>query len=105
MPPATTPKPRRPVNIAKFGSSNGSDALPWVSRCQTMSDDGPSTGITLRIHEASNSTSKPWRDRSSVLKLSLTAQRPGRFDFSRMSTVLRCSATAASSGASVTALG
>jgi len=72
MPPATTWKPRRPVNIAKSGSSNGRPAALLVSRCHTMSDDGRATGITFRIHRASNRISKPRRDRSSVRKLSFT---------------------------------
>ena len=54
-------------------------------------------GMTLLIHDASNRTSKPRRDRSSLSKLSFTAHRPGTFDCARISTVLRCSASDASS--------
>ena len=56
------PKPRRPVNMAKFGSSNGTAPCPRsraASRCPTTH---PPAGISLRIHDASNSTSKPRRD-------------------------------------------
>ncbi len=42
---------------------------------------------------------------SRVLKLSFTAQRPGRFDFSSMSTIWRCSSMSAAPVVSDTMLG
>ncbi|MBR2819147.1 MAG: hypothetical protein IKE60_31055 [Reyranella sp.] len=105
MPPATTWKPRRPVNIAKSGSPKGQGVDAWVSRCQTMSVALLPSSMVVRIHCASNSRSKPRRDRSSVLKLSFTDQRPGRFEACRMAIALNCSSRAPSSGVKVTALG
>ena len=63
-----------------------------------MSDDDPSTGIdacgSTRLRAARRS---PAAARSSALKLSLTAQRPGRCDFCRMSTVCAARRSSASS--------
>ena len=89
MPPATTWKPRRPVNIAKSGSSNGQASAPFVL---ALPDDvrpaSPRRAWRCGSSCASNSSVEARRERSSVLKLSFTDQRPGRFDFCRMSTVL-----------------
>ena len=81
MPPATTLKPRRPVNSAKFGSSIGrrlAFALAAATRCPTTRRRRHFAADPRRLEqhvEAQRAT------RSSLLKLSFTAQRPGRFDF------------------------